>query len=311
MGVKPVRRVGRQPRRIRHRTWTRRATARPQLRPPYYGAAAGGDAAGAPRTAGTRLRHRHRRMLGRDTRRPRRSPRRTIGTAARAARSRPVTTVPVRRAAADAAPCRRKAATGDRGAASDHVAASDHDAASGRAAGRTSALRAADATAVGWATTFRPKSRWWRSSCPCWPYRPATRCAVLGRCSAEATRTRIGGAAVVPRPDGGDDGGRGVTAAGGAAPRGSGGRDGTVADGEGSAAAVAVRTAPASPGRCRPATHSTRCLCGWRPAGLRPRSIPFLSLYSLLTNENKSSIKIIHNIIYQFSIYIVGFNAPQ
>jgi len=95
-----------------------------------------------------------------------------------------------------------------------------------------------------------------------------------------ATRTQTGGEAAPPTDGGGDGGGQGVTAADGAALRDSG-RGGTAVGGAGSVVAAADRTAPASPVRCRPAIRSTRCLCDWRPAGHRPRSIPCPSLYNL------------------------------
>jgi len=75
-----------------------------------------------------------------------------------------------------------------------------------------------------------------------------------------ATRTQIGGVVAPPTDDGGDGGGQGVTAADGVALRDSG-RGGMAVDGAGSVEAVAVRTAPESPDRCRPVTRSTRCLC--------------------------------------------------
>lgn len=94
-----------------------------------------------------------------------------------------------------------------------------------------------------------------------------------------ATRTRTGDAVAPPTDGDGDGGGRGVTAADGAVLLDSG-RGGTAVGGAGSVVAAAVRTAPASPDRCRPAIRSTRCPCDWRPAGHRPRSIPCPSLYN-------------------------------
>lgn len=93
------------------------------------------------------------------------------------------------------------------------------------------------------------------------------------------TRTQTGGAAA-PRTTDGDGDGEGATVAGDEV-RPDSGRGGTVADGAGSVAVVAVRTAPASPAHYRPSTRSTRCPCGSLPADRRPRSIPFPSLYNL------------------------------
>jgi len=280
--VKPVRRAGR-PRRIRRRTRTRRATVRRPPRPPsaavvVVAAAAaagddGADGAGGPPTVGTPVRRRRRQRRARDRPRPR-DLRRTTGTAVRGARNRPATTVRARLAAVGGrTPLRRWTAATVAGGAATAVAA----------------------VWTGWSSRPRPRpSRW--SSCPCWPCRPATRCAASGRCSATAatrrphrrwpaaTRTRTGGAAAPPTDGGGDGGGRGATAAGGAARRDSG-RGGTAAGGAGSAAAAAVRTAPASPVRCRPAIRSTRCPCDWRPDGRRPRSNPCPSLYNLSTQN--------------------------
>jgi len=133
---------------------------------------------------------------------------------------------------------------------------------------------AVTAAAVAWTVSSsrpRPRPSSW-SSCPYWPCRPATRCAASGRYSVTAearrrlrrwpvaTRTRIGDAEAPPTDGGGDGGGQGVTAADGVALRDSG-RGGTAAGGAGSVVAEAVRIAPESPVRCRPAIRSTRCQC--------------------------------------------------
>lgn len=291
--ARPVRRVGR-PRPIRRPTWRTRATVRRRLRPPSAVAAGGAGGAGGPRTVGTQwTRRRRRRKCARGTRRPR-GPRRTTGTAARAARNRPATTVRAWPVAAGAAPRRRTAAS-------------------------VVAATAGGTPAAGWVTSRRPWPWWPRSrcwSCLCWPCRPTTICAVSGHCSATATvrrhrrllrrrwpaatRMRTGGAAVARPPDGGGDGGgRGATVVDGVAPPGSG-RGGTVAGGAGSESAAAVRTVPASPVRCRPATRSTRCPCGWRPADRRPRSIPYPSLYNLSTHNTNRSVINVYKIYYNY-----------
>lgn len=278
--VKPVRRAGRPPR-IPRRTRTKRATVRRLPRPPNAVAAAGGDGAngaGGLLTVGTRSLRRRRRHAH-DRPRPR-DPRRTIGTAARGARNRRAGTVRERRAAV----C---------GLQTTHRRRTEGTVAGGAAIAGADAVTAA---AVGWTASTsrqRPRPSSW-SSCPCWPCRPATRCVASGRYFAMAeahrrlrrwpvaTRRRTGDAVAPPTDGGGDGGGQGGTAVDGAVLRDSG-RGGTAVGGAGSVVAAADRTAPASPVRCRLAIRSTRCLCDWRPAGHRPRSIPCPSLYNLQT----------------------------
>lgn len=92
--------------------------------------------------------------------------------------------------------------------------------------------------------------------------------------------------------DGGDGGDSDATVVGGAALLGSGCGGTAVGDVE-SVVAAAVRTIPVSLVRCRRATRSTRCPCGWHQAGRRPRSNPYLSLYNLSThNKNRSVINV-------------------